>query len=545
MNTDYSFVMKNMRILFLLFSLFPCFLFGQSNEYIVFLKGKEKLTQNKFAERFSPRAQLQKSNYGYDFYDLPVSNTYLSELLKEGEIINVSRWLNAVHLSSVLNQTELVDRFSFIDRIIIINQKERGELAILETKSTFSTSDSSSYGNAFEQLEITKTISCLHDNGLDGTGVLIAVLDAGFPELDSMKAFETLRNEGRIIDTWDFEDNACFVYHKNSHGTLVSSVIAAQLDSNYLGTAPKADYAFYLTEIGRFERNVEEFNLILGLERADSIGADICSISLGYRNFDTLQVSYSYNDMNGSTTIAVQGVNIAKRKGIIISVAAGNSGSGAGTLSSPCDADSVLCVGAIKYDSTRAGFSSEGPTSDGRIKPDVVTIGQGCWFVGLDDTARFGNGTSFATPLITGMVACLKQAHPNRSSFEIMDAVRNNSDRASNPDNIYGWGIPNSCKVDSALAVLDSIALGINELEKSLKFSIYPNPTNEFITVNTTEIIESISIIQLDGKLVTSLLPSQMNTSYKINLTELPKGIYIIRIQSQDGRVSSKKLIKQ
>ncbi len=518
---------------------------GQSNEYIIFLKGKEKLTQPELTALFSPRAQIQKSDFGYDFYDLPVSNSYLSELKKEGELINTSRWLNAVQFSSKLNETELVNRFEFIDKIIVINPQQRGELATLETNSTVSTSDSSSYGNAFEQLEITKTISCLHDNGLDGTGVLIAVLDAGFPELDSMKAFESLRNDGRIIDTWDFEDNTSYVYHKNSHGTVVSSVIAAQLDSNYLGAAPKADYAFYLTEIGRFERNVEEFNLILGLERADSIGADICSISLGYRNFDTLQVSYSYNDMNGSTTIAVQGVNIAKRKGIIISVAAGNSGSGAGTLSSPCDADSVLCVGAIKYDSTRAGFSSEGPTSDGRIKPDVVTIGQGCWFVGLDDTARFGNGTSFATPLMTGMVACLKQAHPNRSSFEIMDAVRNNSDRASNPDNIYGWGIPNSCKIDSELAELDSIALGINELVIGLKFSIYPNPTNDFITVSTTEIIESISIIQLDGKMVKSISPDQMNTFYEINLIGLPKGIYLVRVQSDDGRVSSKKLVKQ
>ena len=151
--------------------------------------------------------------------------------------------------------------------------------------------------------------------------------------------------------------------------------MGAELDSSFIGSAPKANYAFYITEIARFERNIEEFNLVLGLERADSIGADICSISLGYRNFDTLQVSYGYTGMDGKTTIAAQGVTIARNKGIIISVAAGNNGSGAGTLSSPCDADSILCVGAIRRDSLRAGFSSEGPTFDGRIKPEVVTIG--------------------------------------------------------------------------------------------------------------------------------------------------------------------------
>lgn len=520
-------------------------LFSQSSEYIVFFKDKEKVAYQDLVNCFSPRAQLNKISLGYDFYDVPVSQTYLDKLSSAVEVKNSSRWLNAAHVSSHLSPIELKNNFPFVSKIISTNPTDRNEFSILEKKSINGVIDSSKYGNTFEQLEITKTISCLHDKGFDGTGVLIAVLDAGFPNLNSLTAFSDLRNENRIIDTWDFEDNAPFVYHKNSHGTLVSSVIAAKIDSNFLGAAPKASYAFYITEIGRFERNIEEFNLILGLERADSIGADIASISLGYRNFDTLQVSYSYNDMNGKTTIAVQGVNIAKRKGIIISVAAGNSGSGTGTLSSPCDADSVLCVGAIRYDSTRAGFSSEGPTSDGRIKPDVVSIGQGCWFVALNDTARFGNGTSFATPLISGMVACLKQAHPNRSSLEIMHAIRQNSDRATSPDNIYGYGIPDGCKIDSALSVLDSASLSIDAFEREPKFEVFPNPTNGYVTISTSQIIEYLQIIQLDGKVVYFNSPSQINSRYEFDMQFLPSGVYLIQIQTIDGRVGNKKLVKE
>ncbi|MGK0436908.1 MAG: hypothetical protein ACJAX0_001149, partial [Flavobacteriales bacterium] len=219
------------------------------------------------------------------------------------------------------------------------------------------------------------------------------------------------------------------------------------------------------------------------------------------------------------------------------------SGSGAGTLSSPCDADSILCVGAINYDSTRAGFSSEGPTFDGRIKPEVVTIGRACYYVYLDDSIRNGNGTSFSTPLFSGLVACLKQAHPLRTNFEIIDAIKKNSHLSSNPDNIYGYGIPNACKIDSALVVLDSVILSTPELQKELRVSIYPNPASNFVTLKSLELITEISLLSFDGKTIKKESINSASTNYQIDVSTLTKGIYFILISSLDGSEISKKLI--
>lgn len=515
------------KILFFYFFL-SSVCFSQNSEYLVFFKDKAQVK----------KAELQEFK---DFYDLPIRKESLQTLEKSGRIINTSKWLNAIHFSTTLSKDELT-QFPFIQSTIKLNPKKQESHNITSLNNSLAIGDSNSYGTTFEQLEMTKTVTCLHDKGYLGQGVTIAVLDAGFPRMDTMRSFRKMRQEGRIIDTWDFEDNTSNVYHKNTHGSYVTSIIGAELDSIFVGSAPKANYSFYITEIGRFEKNIEEFNLVLGLERADSIGADICNISLGYRNFDSLQVSYGYPGMDGKTTIAAQGVSIAKRKGMIISVAAGNKGSeGVGSLTSPCDVDSILCVGAIKFDSTRAGFSSEGPTFDGRIKPEVVTIGEACHFMGLNDTVYRGNGTSFATPLMTGLVACLVQAHPARSNFEVIDALKNNSNRAGNPNNIYGWGTPQGCQVDSALSFLDSTRT-LSE-QKPLVFKLFPNPAQDYITIRTPELIQSISIAQLDGKILSTQAISAQSLEYSVSIESLPSGIYLIRILTPTGKIGIQKLL--
>ena len=473
----------------------------------------------------------------------PVSTDFLSQLNTKGTVINASKWLNAVHYSSSISEKNIKSEFPFVAHFVILNPQEIDKNFTASIENESSLADTLLYNNSYDQLEITSTISCMHNKGFDGNGVLIAVLDAGFPKMDSMRAFANLRNQGRIIDTWDFEDNNPFVYHKSTHGTYVSSIVGAEMDSTFIGSAPQSDYALYITEITRFERNIEEFNLVLGLERADSIGADICTISLGYRNFDTLQQSYGYTGMDGKTTIVAQGVTVARNKGIIISAAAGNNGLGAGTLVSPCDTDSILCVGAINYDSTRAWFTSEGPTFDGRIKPEVVTIGRACYYVHLDDSIRNGNGTSFATPLFSGLVACLKQAHPLRTNFQFIEAIKNGSHLAASPDNIYGWGIPNACKIDSALTEMDSLALSSVELQKELKVSIYPNPASSIVTIKSLELITDISIISLDGKLVKNELVNSARKNYQIDVSGMPSGVYFLSVTSLDGRKLTKKLV--
>lgn len=503
-------------------------LIAQQNKFIVIYKDKSG-SNIQLANTLSPKA-LQKrkqQNIPFDKYDVPVSQHYLTQIERENKVINSSKWLNASLIKSDFTPEEILSRYSFIKQVIPIVSKPEKNIPLMGTSGN--RADPALYNYTYNQLETTKTASCLHDNGYKGQGVLIAVLDAGFPKVDSMLAFSNLRSSGRIVDTWDFEDNASFVYHKHGHGTFVSSIITAELDSTFIGSAPEANFAFYITEIASVEINQEEYNLVMGLERADSIGADIASISLGYRDFDTLQISYGYPGMDGQTTIVSQGAKVARNKGIIVVASAGNNGNqGSGSIASPCDTDSILCIGAINYDSTKATFSSEGPTFDGRIKPDITNIGDSCYYVGTDDTARSGNGTSFSCPLTSGLVACLKQAHPDRTNFQIMNAMKQCADRASSPDNLFGWGIPNGCKVDSILTVLDSVYAGITEKEPFFDVSLYPNPSVNELTISSKNIINQLVVLDLNGKKLTEYHYQTYEAKRSINVSELAKGKYII-----------------
>lgn len=525
---------------FVLFLLFFVSFRGdsQTQNYIIVLKDK-LFSSNEIHSILSPKANQKRKDFGiqFDQYDLPVSPTYLDELSTSCSIKNKSKWLNACLVCTELSPKELSFKYPFIKQVIELNPKPERYSPLMGTGSR---ADSSLYNFTYNQLETTHTASCLHDMGYKGEGVLIAVLDAGFPRVDSTLAFGHLRNNNRIIDTWDFEDNAPFVYHKNNHGAFVSSIITGELDSLFIGSAPRADFAFYITEIASVEINQEEYNLVLGLERADSIGADIASISLGYRDFDTLQISYGYPGMDGQTTIVAQGVKIARDKGIIVVASAGNSGSnGSGSIASPCDVDSILCVGAINYDSTKAGFSSEGPTFDGRIKPDVTTIGDSCYFIDLHDTVRFGNGTSFSCPLTSGLVACLKQAHPSRTNYQIVEAMKLGANQSNSPDNLFGWGIPDGCKVDSVLTVMDSLAIGIKEQLPPITFNLFPNPASEEITIITEAIVKEIRIIDLQGKVVFLTSLTSFTPSLSVDLSFLKSGQYMVCILDINHQVAT------
>lgn len=519
------------------FFLISVYLLGTSvlltqNNYLVFYKEKP----------LDGKISLTKNNTPLDIYDVPVSKKFLKQLSITNTIKSSSKWLNASNIYSNYSISELYNNYPFIGKVIKIKQDTKQKNIV--TESSNRTANPNLYNFSYNQLEITKTASCLHDKNLKGDNIIIAVLDAGFPELDSMSSFSRLRNENRIIDTWDFEDNNPFVYHKHTHGTFVSSIITGEIDSTFIGSAPNASFAFYITEMGQFEQNIEEYNLVLGLERADSIGADIASISLGYRDFDTLQTSYGYAGMDGQTTIAAQGVKIARDKGMIVVVAAGNDGTdGAGSLASPCDVDSILCVGAVNYDSTRAVFSSEGPTFDGRIKPDITTLGDSCYFIQSNDTVNSGNGTSFATPLMSGMVACIKQAHPLRSNYEIMDAVRKSGHKYLNPDNIFGYGIPNSCKTDSILTVLDSTLSNIEEL-KPIEASFYPNPTTHSLNIKTIYLLKNIRVINSLGQTIINKQIQSHKLHYNVDLHKLKKGNYFIEINTIDGYKLTKPIFK-
>lgn len=296
----------------------------------------------------------------------------------------------------------------------------------------------------------------LHDDFFEGQGMLIGVLDGGFRDVDTFGAFSRLRSEGRLVYTKDLVQNDDSVFEDSYHGTMVLSTMAPDLDNVHVGTAPKAQYALFKTENVFSETPLEELHWIRGAELADSLGADVLNTSLGYSTFDDPSDSHTYADMDGRTTPISLAAAALARAGLLLVVSAGNEGNGAWKyITAPADADSVLTVGAVNALGARAGFSSQGPTADGRIKPDVMALGQGCGIINTGGTPSTGNGTSFSGPVMAGIMACLWQKHPTRTAQDLLYSVRLSSSQGLMPDTLYGHGIPNLALASTLLGRME------------------------------------------------------------------------------------------
>jgi serine protease AprX len=303
------------------------------------------------------------------------------------------------------------------------------------------------------------------------------------------------------------------------------------------------------TENGDEEFPIEEFFWARGAEYADSSGADIISSSLGYSIFDDANFDHPYADRDGNTCLSSIAADLAAKKGIIVSNSAGNSGGSATEnkyISCPADGDSVLAVGAIQTDLQIAGFSSWGPNSAGKIKPNVVSIGQGTVLADQNGNAVTGNGTSYSNPNIAGLVACLWQAFPEFNNMQIIDAVERSADRYNNPDERFGYGIPNFKNAYQALLQqrnqknFDAI-LG-NEWVKT-----FPNPfssiLNVFFRARLTGSV-SISLLDVKGSLIEKT-QLQVTEGQKVQFqflrsATLPNGMYIVHYSDGESNLSMK-----
>ncbi|PCI94584.1 MAG: peptidase S8 [Flavobacteriales bacterium] len=502
------------------------------HRYMVSFSDKGQFSSVNIAEVLSPRAikNHQKNKVEFNELDFPVNPNYITQLSQYGTVVKVSKWLNIV----IINSTEpanVILELPFVKEVELLatgeiyandkfKQEETPQLKTLNYDSTY-------------QQNTQIGVDCIHDKGFLGENVLLAVLDAGFNNMDSVIAFDSLFLQNRIIDKYDFIDNDTNVFEKSGHGTLVSGVIAGN-QVNYIGSAPHVNLCLYITEDVSREVHEEEFDLVRGLERADSVGADLVNISLGYFKFDTLQGDYTYADMDGETTISAQGIQIAASKGLLIVTSAGNSGPG--HIGTPCDPDSILCVGATDTNNIVASFSSVGPSADGRIKPDIAAIGRNAMCVYTDGNIGRCNGTSFSSPLTCGMVACLIQAHPTLTMMDVINSVRESGHQYNTPDSLLGYGIPNACIADSLLELLE---VGVDEynFEEQSNFDIYPNPTSGFVTITSSDFIESIVFYSIEGKLLKQYHIKNGNSTL-INCNDLGKGIYLVKVnQSQYKRL--------
>lgn len=494
----------------------------------------------------SDKAIARRNNQGIAFVenDLPVTRAYIDSVRSTGaRIVNVSKWFNAVTVEAdsdtILNR---ITKYTFVRKGTSLKSgsldvhKQPGGIQYIDSTGEFD------YGVSGWQTTIHKG-NVLHSIGYTGKGITIAQLDAGYYHVDRLSAFSSLWLNNQILGTRDFVKSGSSVFDGHPHGTVVLSIMSGNLPGQLIGSAPDASFWLLRTEDTGSEYPIEEDNWTSAAEFADSAGADVINSSLGYSQFDDENMSLSYSNMNGNTARITRAADIASSKGMVVVTSAGNLGTaGWHYISAPADADSVLAVGAIDANGYIADFSSRGPTSDLRIKPDVVGIGKGTWMADyILDTVRQGQGTSLSAPVITGLVACLWQANRSATSRQIVKAVKESSDRFSQPDNDYGYGIP-----DFSLA---HVLLTHEEPGSPLqgKMFVYPNPfRSELYLVFPAPVDDEVDITLFDltGKEVFHSIipafPGRNHISIDFDNLSLSTGVFILKTVTGGRNVISK-----
>ena len=379
-----------------------------------------------------------------DSTDLPVCKKYVDAIRKKGvHVLVTGKWDNFVTVSC--NDSMLIAEIAGLPFVRSTERVWRGVAKRASERDSLINKPlrtDSLYGPAITQIKMSHA-DRLHEAGFKGQGMTIAVIDAGFHNVDKIEAMKNIN----ILGTRDFVNPEADIYAESSHGMSVLSCMAMNQPNVMIGTAPEASYWLLRSEDEYSENLVEQDYWAAAIEFADSVGVDLVNTSLGYYSFDDPTKNYRYRDLNGHYALMSREAAKAADKGIVVVCSAGNSGSGSWKkITPPGDAENVITVGAVNKYGVLAPFSSVGNTADGRVKPDVVAVGLGSDVMGTDGNLRHANGTSFSSPIMCGMVACLWQACPKLTAKQIIDLVRQSGDRADFPDNIYGYGIPDLWK---------------------------------------------------------------------------------------------------
>ena len=499
----------------------------------------------------SPRALQRRANLGIgiDEYDIPVNPQYLQAVANCGaQLLNPSKWLNGVSVH--VTDPAVIDAINALGFVEVVrncpNDPQAQEIKERWMANEMEAVDATRwtrgyYGGAETQAKQLK-VDQLHEQGYDGTGIVIAILDGGFIGANNHACFDNMREEGRLLGTRDFVYGSNSVYSQSTHGTSCLSTMAAYVPNTMVGTAPKASYYLMHTEDGPNENIVEEYNWVSAAEYADSLGVDVCSTSLGYIGFDIPQWDHPFEHFDGHTAPMTIGAEIAASRGMICMNAASNEGDGVCTLGIPADAEHILTVGAVDENGYRANFSSVGPTYDGRIKPDVMAMGEGTYVASGDGgwwPYYNGNGTSFATPVLAGAVACLRQARPYASVQEICDVIRSCGNRADNPDSKYGYGIPDFSQALELLHVEEA------PIQNNNLINVYPNPSQGEMHVVLNEGAKAeLTVFDFMGRqLYTYSFNGLNHTTLETYLNTLGSGVYFIKAVSELGNQTLKLVI--
>ncbi len=480
-----------------------------------------------------------------DERDVPVNENYITQI-KNATGITVyakSKWMNCVYVRGTQANIEDLLNLSFVTAVEFadkslnpfpVNQSvgDKFEMENQESRIIYN------YGAASNQTEMIG-IDYVHEQDFTGSGMVIAVLDSGFPNVWTNPAFSHIVNDGRLLGTYDFAERQVNVDGTGSHGARTFSDIGAFIQDQFVGTAPEASFYLFRTEYGPTENPVEEAWWVEALERADSLGVDVTNTSLGYQDYDNPNYDHTYQDLDGQTTIAARGANHAFDKGMLLVTSAGNDGGGFNYVATPADAPGILTVGAVTASGNYASFSSIGPTVDGRVKPDVMAQGQNAAVVSQNGNVTTGNGTSFSSPIMAGAVASLWQARPELKNYQVMQIVRESAHLFNNPTAQMGYGIPNFEDAYNSL-----ISLGVEDQLRETQFALYPNPVVDKLNISFPA-GASEARIAIYNVLGEKVMEQSISTAKNVlNVAELSSGMYIASITS-NNKTNTFKIVKR
>jgi serine protease AprX len=461
------------KILLLLLTGFFCLtgLQAQFSRYVVQFKHKGATTNtlSNPSPYLSQRAidRRMRYNISLDSTDLPVPASYISQIqsIPNVTILNVSRWLNAVAIQTTdANAISAINALSYVQSTSSVAAREApgnknkfpGDgkpLSNSLARTAQTESDYFNYGaGSLAEIRLHNG-EFLHNIGLRGQGMQIAMLDGGYFNYTSLKAFDSINANAQVLSTWDFVAGNASVVEDNAHGMQCFSIMGANIPGQFIGKAPKANFHLFITEDVSSEFPIEEFNWACGAEKADSAGSDIISSSLGYGyQFTNPVPDYRYSDLNGDITMSARAADLAAHKGLMVFNAAGNSGTDYWhMITTPADGDSIVAVGSVNTMGIVASNSSYGPSADGRIKPDVASVGVNAMVQLSNNTIGTGSGTSFACPNMAGLSTCLWQGFPEYNNMRIIRALKEAGNIYTSPNDRIGYGIPDMKKAFSSL----------------------------------------------------------------------------------------------
>jgi subtilisin family serine protease len=456
------------KTLSLFLILFAVNIYSQSKHFIYFVdKGikegttleKGSVVYNSALQNLSERSiERRTKNMGVGeiitYEDVPLNKEYINEIQSLGiKIENKLNWFNAVTTYLTEDQFNKVIELDFVAKLepvkTLIFSNPKAEITASFNTPSYSPNDFG-YGPSFGQLQLSE-VPIVHSRGFTGEGILLGLLDTGF----DWKNHESLTNSN-VVAEYDFvfkdsstANDSDDVSFQHDHGTLVFSIVGGFKDSTLIGSAFGSDFMLAKTEYVGSETHVEEDNYAAALEWMERYGIDVTSSSLGYSTFDQGEFSYAYQDMDGKTTIVTRAAELAFRRGIVTVTSAGNEGDDPWFyIIAPADGFNTLGIGAVNSSNHLADFSGRGPTSDGRIKPDVVTQGVTVYGAEADDFNGYINasGTSVAAPIASGIVALLLSAHPHLKNTQVRNILFETADNSKSPDYERGYGLVSALK---------------------------------------------------------------------------------------------------